>query len=329
MIRSAFLVASANGLGHARRLFYLHNEFLRQGIKSEILVNSFQYDKCRSEIPKEELDTVLVSNSKFGLDGPHANFSDLEDKTSILKKIQNAENVLSDNTIWPASLNDNSFVHGHFMWIDYWRSLVDSGMVLPPTELCFEENLGKNVRAWFGSRVFGFSKSNLVDDVTHMPLIRYPNDKNFESYKRNWQEIWVSVGTTKDKDFLNFDSTLKFLVESGFKIHFRETKLMHDLKVLPGLVIGRPGLGTIRDCLASATAFLTPPNSNQQQLNDPELSNNLEVLSKAGLLPCVGSIDVWTLTQYSLIYQNFWLENSCPISEYSNRILQLISEKRK
>lgn len=328
MTSSSLLIASANGLGHARRLFYIHHEFLKQGIDSELVVNTFQFDKCKIEFPKKTLDKVLISNAKFGLDGPHATFNEKEDSDAILRKICKAENILSDNLIWPASFNPNVFIHGHFTWVDYWRKIRDTQSIAPSPEFEFEESLEKKIMAWFASTKFIFPQSFLTSKLIPMPLIRYPNDINFETFERNWTEIWVSVGTTRDEAFSGLDSTLETLKNLGYRIRRQETNRFHDFRTLPGLVIGRPGLGTIRDCLASGTAFLPVRNDNQSNIDDPELSSNLRVLSKFGLLSSLESISAGKLQQISELYLAFWIENSCPISDYSNRILQLISEKR-
>ena len=329
MRNSLLLLASSNGLGHARRLFHLHHEFLRQSFESELIVNSFQFNKCKSEFPKTTLKKVFISNSKFGLDGPHAIFEDREELDSTIIKIRNADNIVSDNLIWPASYNPNVFVHGHFTWVDYWNKLLDSTDISPPAELDFEAGLKKEVRAWFATETFRIPQSFLNDVFVPMPLIAYPNDRNYKLYKRNWKEIWVSIGTTNDEISLKFDLVLESLKRLGFEIRRHETYLFHELRVLPGLVIGRPGLGTIRDCLASGTPFLTPIDDARNTISDPELSNNLEVLSILGLLPSLESITVRELQQFSEIYRAFWVANSSPISDYSNRILQLVSEMRR
>ena len=329
MSNSLLLVASANGLGHARRLFYIHHEFLSQGIQSELLVNSFQFNKCKSEFSIETLDKIFISNSKFGLDGPYATFEDREELDFTLMKICNAENIISDNLIWPAYYNSNVFIHGHFTWVDYWHKILEFNSIKSPPELDFEANLRKEVRAWFAPKTFKFSQTFPDNKLVLLPLIRYPNDVNYEKFVRNWKEIWVSVGTTKDKDFVDLESVLKSFLGLGFSIRYEETHRFHDLKLLPGLVIGRPGLGTIRDCLASGTAFLSPISENGKRIPDPELSNNLETLSIMGLLPSLESISVRKLQKFSDIYRAFWAVNSCPISDYSNKILQSVSEMRR
>jgi hypothetical protein len=49
---------------------------------------------------------------------------------------------------------------------------------------------------------------------------------------------------------------------------------------LPALTLGRPGLGTIRDCLAMGIAFLPCWEGE-----DPELEANQETLKRIGLVP--------------------------------------------
>ena len=64
-----------------------------------------------------------------------------------------------------------------------------------------------------------------------------------------------------------------------FSLINKESHFLHIEKLLPLAVIGRPGLGTIRDCLASATPFIPFWSTS-----DPELTSNVEALSKLGLI---------------------------------------------
>jgi hypothetical protein len=315
------LVASANGLGHARRLMYIYEELLRKDIRAGIVLNESQFSKCKVEFPETSWGGLLVTNSKYGLDGPHAKFSTEPVDLAVLDRVANAQCVLSDNVFWPTKYNSNFFMHGHFTWVDYWsRRKVISQVV---DELPDEENLIEKVRGWFKASVFGLSESLLDPKAIPMPLIRYPSDIGFEGLPRNWSEIWVSVGTTDDRVYSNFD--FESLQDSGFQIRFLETYNFLILKTLPGLVIGRPGLGTLRDCLASGTPFLEMKQPEIEGNHDPELASNLDKMSTFGLLVNPQKIHKHALGKLSNMYREFWAQNSAPVNEYSNKMLTIIS----
>jgi hypothetical protein len=190
-------------------------------------------------------------------------------------------------------------------------------------ELPVEENLIGEVRGWFKSSVFGFGESLLDPKGIPMPLIRYPSDLGFEGLPRDWSEIWVSVGTTNDLLYSNFD--LESLQNSGLQVRFLETYEILNLKTMPGLVIGRPGLGTLRDCLASGTPFLEIKQPAIGGNHDPELASNLDKMSTFGLLANPQKIHEHSLKKLSNTYREFWAQNSAPVNEYSNKMLTIIS----
>ncbi len=315
------LVASANGLGHARRLLYIYDELLRTGVRAGIVLNEGQFSKCKAEFPETSWGGLLVTNSKYGSDGPHAQFSIEPPDLSVLNRVANTEFILSDNVFWPMKYNSNFFLHGHFTWVDYWsqRKVISQ----EKDELLDEENLMREVRGWFKSLVFGFSESLLDPKAIPMPLIRYPSDFGFEGLPRNWSEVWVSVGTTDDPMYSNFD--FESLQDSGFQIRFLETYNFLRLRTLPGLVIGRPGLGTLRDCLASGTPFLEMIQPEIESSHDPELASNRDQMSAFGLLVDSQRISEDALRQLSNKYREFWVQNSAPVNEYSNKMRTIIS----
>ena len=107
-------------------------------------------------------------------------------------------------------------------------------------------------------------------------LPRYHSDILADKNKNETTEIWLSQGTTNllDKSALS----LNLLKELG--ITERETYEFAESKGKPSLVIGRPGLGTRRDCLAMGIPFL--PIWDKM---DPELNSNVNHLVNLGLFP--------------------------------------------
>jgi UDP-N-acetylglucosamine:LPS N-acetylglucosamine transferase len=95
--------------------------------------------------------------------------------------------------------------------------------------------------------------------------------------------------------------------------------------VKPRLVVGRAGLGTIRDCLASTTPFL-PVTSG----NDPELSHNAEVLARLGLIPQYFDQSLETISpqeckELSFSIFEYWESASMWTSDVAALILEAVN----
>jgi hypothetical protein len=320
-VRRILLVSSSNGLGHARRLSFLYNEFLKRGVPTGFILNDFQYTKCESEIQNSANGEIVISNTKNGLDGPYSSFSDSQDNKSLLKIISEADVVLSDNVVWPAIYNDKVYLHGHFTWVDYWEQLDVTDC--DSTQLAIEKDLKEKIAGWFKPETFGLASSFLASKAIPVPLIRYPRDVEFSKYDRKWSDVWVSVGTTRDQQYSIL--ALEPLEILGFRIQFLETFQFHNLKILPGLVVGRPGLGTIRDCLASGTPFLDLKELIKAEVTDPELVSNLDAMEKSGLLIAKEAVHVDSLTKLATQYVEFWNASSTEIHQYADKILTTLS----
>jgi hypothetical protein len=323
-MKKILFAASSNGLGHARRLSFLYNEILQRGLPAGFILTKSQYLKCKSEILESTNGEIIISDSKNGLDGPHSSLKASRENISVLKKVSEADFVLSDNLIWPATYNANVYLHGHFTWVDYWEQLgpLDSDL----TQLAIEKELKEKIIGWFKPDAFGLSSSFLSTKVIPMPLIRYPRDVAFRAYERNWAEIWVSIGTTSDHQYgpLALDP-LKELEGLGFQIKILETYQFHNLEILPGLVIGRPGLGTIRDCLASGTPFFDLKELTLEKVSDPELRSNVSAMERLGLLISKEALCINSLMKLSSRYTEFWNSSSTEINQYVDKILASLS----
>jgi hypothetical protein len=136
-------------------------------------------------------------------------------------------------------------------------------------------------------------------------------------------KIWVALGTTGlHTNLLGKYSNLKN------RLVPLESYMLHHASRLPMAVIGRPGLGTIRDCLSSGTVFIPFHN-----LLDIELDNNVETLKRLQLLPRFFSSGDWLkkvesdvmLEQIDICkttIQEYWLRASASSADITNIILE-------
>ncbi len=318
MSEEILLVPSGNGLGHARRLVAIFNQLARQGVSCSILLSEKQNRLCSDELTNSKAGKVIISNSRFGLDGPFANSITSEPSIELIKRISAARTVISDNVLWPSQYNDNVFLHGHFSWIDYWKQ----SCLVPPLEFQMELESAKwkNIRGWFKTSFFSFPETILEVKQFSMPLIRYSSDDQFLGYERRWDEVWVSVGTTGDPEFSKTD--ILEMHSGNMVLRHLETFQFHYRRELPGVVIGRPGVGTLRDCLSSNTLFI----SNFEDSLDPELRNNWTIMKKEGLSSPDVKISIDRVKRASGKYEQVWPHISAPIEEYVGRMLFIISE---
>jgi UDP:flavonoid glycosyltransferase YjiC (YdhE family) len=105
----------------------------------------------------------------------------------------------------------------------------------------------------------------------------------------------------------------------------RETYEFAEFKEKPKLVLGRPGLGTIRDCLATGIPFL--PIWDKL---DPELNSNTNHLVNLGLFPHELLIEMnlkdkidYLLDQQEILesWKNIWTSISEDVEDICSRIL--------
>ncbi len=312
------LVPSGNGLGHARRLVAIYNQLQRKDISCGILLSERQNKLCSNEMTNSKVGKVIISNSKFGLDGPFTDSITPTLSNSLLNRISAASIVLSDNVLWPSHYNDKVFLHGHFSWIDYWGQ---SHLIPPPEfQVELESAQWKNIRGWFKNSFFSFPQTIIKAKHFPMPLIRYRSDEKFSGYERRWGEVWVSVGTTGDPVFSKSD--VSEINSRNMVLKCLETFQFHNKQSLPGVVIGRPGAGTLRDCLSSNTLFI----SSIEDSLDPELSNNLAIMKKQGLTSPDLNISIDEVKRLSSKYEQVWPQISAPIEEYVDMMINEISE---
>lgn len=261
------LVSSTNGLGHARRLLHFAKG-LSHFAEVEIMASERNIKFLEHEardldlqrmnwhpIPPTGLDGLLMSKkgNPLNLNVPH------ETERRLLRS--NA--VISDNSVWPAAVHPRVFLMGHFLWSDYFSSVPSEEISDDLRDLISRErsNLDR-VQKWFYTRDFTRLPEIAIMERSEVPLIRYSTDPSLLSDSKIRSEIWLARGTTglfRAKEFLRTQVRL----EETSKFRFGET---------PRLVMGRSGLGTIRDCLAYGVPFI-PVESR----GNPELKNNADV----------------------------------------------------
>ena len=272
------LIASNNGLGHARRLLNLSSGFLKAGQSIKLFVSRDQIIKLSSELAKMNLDLKLIEIESYGIDGPvwfKRGLLVLEPPLDVVDEIAGCDFIISDNLTWPFKYNKNMALFGHFTWHDYWQR-TRNFKEIKSLEI-FEqdyENL-RNIPLAFQIKDFLLEPRNFGENMM-IKLPRYHSDILADKNKNETTDIWLSQGTTNllDKSALS----LNLLKDLG--ITERETYEFAESTGKPRLVLGRPGLGTIRDCLAMGIPFL--PIWDKM---DPELNSNVNHLVDLGLFP--------------------------------------------
>lgn len=267
---SIFLIPSTNGLGHARRLIHLvkyWNEFKR----IKLLLSPKQNLTLKSEI-----NDVLASNFEvkiilyegFGLDGyAHLSKPSLPEfaNPTFFEDLHKASIVISDNCIWPLQFRSDCIIFGHFLWHDVFKKEMQIGNVEFREVMDREQKLLERIKYAIGLKQFSFGE---FDDITSDRKISFPLYYEYKKEKPRENEIWYASGTT-GMNRIERDSLI------GDGIVFKESFELNLSDYLPQAIIGRPGLGTLRDCIEWNVPF-GPLYSGQ----DVELWNNERVIQK-------------------------------------------------
>ena len=122
------LVASNNGLGHARRLLNLSSGFLKAGQSIKLFISRDQRIKLSSELAKMNLDLNIIEIESYGIDGPvwfKQGQLVSEPPLDVVAEIAGCDFIISDNLTWPFKYNENIAIFGHFTWHDYWQRTKD------------------------------------------------------------------------------------------------------------------------------------------------------------------------------------------------------------
>lgn len=314
------IVASTNGLGHARRVLNLASGFRESSrdLQIKLFVSKRQIDLLDLELQEliRQGNIRVVVIHQFGIDGwPATGIGPLSDvPLEIRREINKVDVVISDNSLWPARFNDNFFLMGHFDWISYARLMETQGSSNEILEqVSREEELFGKVRKWFRTTEF-YLESPLSQIAIDIPLFKYGSDKNFAREREG--KGWISNGTTGRNESRYLDE----LSQSAL-LEKRETWEMGKSNRLPKFVIGRPGLGTIRDCLASSTCFIPLWTGK-----DVELRNNTRLLVSRKLTPSESISQIPKLFEldfekYSRRIVNYWLKHSSTPRQIASTIL--------
>jgi hypothetical protein len=271
------LVPSSNGLGHARRLLNLLKGFDNHRFVLTIALTLLQQKLLESEINfiKASKNFHIVTIGIHGLDGILLNPDRVTNQVSneTAHEIETSDAVISDNCLWPAEFSSNFYLFGHFEWLSFfenWR--LDNFASDNLSQLYNEELLlwGK-VCGWFQTRDFGQPRK-MMGKIFEIPLLKYGTD-SLQNRKRT-DEVWLSVGTT------GLNSPEITQISNSVNLVLRESWQLNKAKMAPMCVIGRPGLGTIRDCLAHQVCFIEFWNGHNS-----ELSYNASTLRRLGLMP--------------------------------------------
>ena len=313
------LIASSNGLGHARRLVNLlvgFRNFPQLNISLGLTERQMSLLGREISFVAQTIPFKLLVLQNFGIDGDNY-LSQIKVKTiplEIIKAIQAADAVIADNSLWPAEFSREFFLLGHFDWLSNYQDEYNEN---PQTEFGkrweFERQLSESVKIWFKLKHFGVP-SVIKSEILTIPLPQYEGDLKKKIEREN--KIWAAYGTTLrniEKVSGNFFSEEQVIE--------RETWHLFEDYFLPRLVVGRPGLGTIRDCLASGTIFY--PLFHGQDL---ELQHNCEVLKHLGLVSLDNLEETWesilVRDEFSNRIQEFWLQASRPMEIIAASILE-------
>lgn len=309
------LVASQNGLGHARRLTHFSAAFCDLGYEVHLFISEFQAQALGREILEISPDVFVRTIEGYGLDGPAQSSSELNEVPHWLKKeLMEFQFVLSDNLTWPGGFLDSFMLMGHFSWIDYWKSENSKSQIEIDRAVTHTSKISK----WFSPVDFSQITTALGEiNRIEIPLSRYISDPT-TNFKSNSASVSFSNGKTGlnklDETTLREDFELM-----GLALVTKESH-KHIEGEIPTLTLGRPGLGTIRDCLAMGMAFLPCWDGE-----DSELKGNQETLKRLGLIPA--SWDGSQKPNMEIIREflsdetfqdrirDYWCRNSAPIVE--------------
>lgn len=315
------LIASQNGLGHARRLAHFSAGLHDLGYEVFLYLSTTQIRTLIEEIRTICPKTIVRDIKLYGLDGPTFQIDQVVEIPEELEfELKKLDFVISDNVTWPGRALDSFILMGHFSWIDYWEADCPD-KVRPLIQQALGETL--QISNWFLPKDFSHVPGEMKRiKIVEIPLSRYGSDGD-SSRSRSRTEVWYSKGTT-GLNWIHLNGLENKLRQCGLETKTRETHRLNDSE-LPALVLGRPGLGTIRDCLALGVPFLPCWDGE-----DPELSRNQNTMKRIGLIPSAWEGNQQPNLEILLDFskdekiqdriKEYWFENSAPIV----RILSLM-----
>ena len=278
------LVSSINGLGHARRLTQLALSLSQMGYRTFLFATKKQISKLVPELNKLRKVVNYVEITSHGIDGPGwmRNGCMVESPSdNVIRLLNKCDLVISDNSIWPIKFNSNFVLFGHFNWLNYW-DVKDKQIFSGELKEIYSKEvmLLSSIKTAFQFKPFHFSGSFNPKTIIPIKLLKYESDKDFPKMV-NSKSIWMSTGTTE----LNCYPYPNKIKKYKYKIEPIETFKLIGSAQKPLAVIGRPGLGTIRDCLAAGIIFI--PYLTEY---DPELNSNILGLKNLALVSTTTSL---------------------------------------
>lgn len=317
------LVSSTNGLGHARRLLEIAIGLGSLDIKCILFISQKQSTHLNLELSKYVGIIQVVQILNHGIDGPewlNEGSPIITPSRTTLRQINRCDLIIVDNVVWPLEYHSNCIFIGHFTWLKYWAR---TNNIFLPTRILhrleIESQLFSKLRKILYFKDFSNNLiGTLPEQAEPIKLLRYDSDVCFQGKPRNTNVIWVAQGTTG----LGADIKINKKIVNQYLIEYKETFKMQSSDFLPYLVIGRPGLGTIRDCLSSGTRFLGI-NYN----GDPELEANirslmtLDLYSKDDLVNAMNYKPEISNKKIQYNWENAWGDLSVNIKSICMQIL--------
>jgi len=285
-VTEILLVASQNGFGHAKRLYEIAQEINRNGVNCKLLLSQNQIQIIKNG-KQPLIQNILIPALGYGVDGycNTKSIANIEKRTSRL--VEKSKAVISDNTLWPLELNSNFYLHAHFVWHHILNDLSEQ-------EYMKEVEKMSKIKLWFQNKFFNLSCKSFENNTVatqQVKNLRFRVDSLIDKLPVNQNEIWISSGSIPANEIISNKFKLS---AKHFTFKRLETFRMYELGYKPLFVLGRPGLSTIRDCLAAGVQFF-PLDVNI----DREMNSNMENLKELKLLP---------VDYKSLKVENFELE---------------------
>lgn len=294
-------VAALNGLGHARRLFVLAQAATSLGLRARIILTSRQAKMMRDEFPNVSAHvSIIESNQLFEIDGP--SFGKPSDQVitevprTIFRVVEESEICISDNLLWPTKYAERSIILGNFLWSEYWETVAGNDAVLKE-HITFEYEQVRKATVRLANRGLTFKHNPRIPVSGEYPFLRYPGDYKLRSTTLS-DKVWYSKGTT---GLAASATTARRLlgIEDSKTFMEVETWELGRAREAPGLIFGRPGIGTLRDSMAAGIPFLPMLGGPF----DPELKQNAKFalshfnIPQDSVEPGNGLIELWGKAQ--------------------------------
>lgn len=253
--------------------------FRELGFNSRLLASDRQLKMLFREFSPTALEGAIEVKSRlqFELDGPERGVPSKQvicEPSQLVARFV-AESVLcvSDNGVWPQQFAYKGAILANFLWSEYWESRSEESPKIDRQKILEKEIAGMRRRRLANPGVSVVAKDSMLPIHSTVPFLRYPGDSSTRQ-KLAGKTIWIAGGTTQiEKEWL---SGIKVsFSDYGFNVLERETWSLSKCEELPAAVIGRPGLGSIRDSISAGIPFI-PSFSD---LEDPEMKTNAKFLA--------------------------------------------------